>query len=225
MAQEQEEVEEVWKPQTKLGRKVAKGEVKDIVEALRSDYPIMEAEIVDQLTNLDEEVILIGGTPGKGGGMRRTVSKRTCRMHKSGGRYSSKAMTVLGNRKNVIGLGEGTANDTRAAIEDANRKAKLNMIEVQKGNGSWEDTGEDNTSIPFKVTGKSGSVEVELMPAPRGTGLAASDEVKKMLELAGYQNIYMRSRGQTQTRENLLKATFEALKKLNEYRAPEKQEE
>ncbi len=219
-----QEETEVWKPKTKLGKKVANGQITDIKEALNSGYKIMEEELVDQLTNLDEEVILIGGTPGKGGGMRRTVSKRTVRMHKSGGRFSSNAMVVLGDRRNVIGLGEGESSDTRAAIEDATRNAKLNLIEVQRGQGSWEDQGEDDSSIPFKVTGKSGSVEVELMPAPRGTGLACSDEVKKLLELAGIENIYMKSRGQTQTRENLIKATFNALKKLNEYERTESEQ-
>ena len=220
MAEQQME-DEVWKPKTKLGRMVAKGQITSIEEALHSDYPIMEEEVVDQLVDLDEEVMLIGGTPGKGGGKRRTVSKRTCRMHKSGGRYSTNTMTVLGNRRNIIGLGEGQANDTRAAIEDANRKAKLNLIEVQRGNGSWEDRGEDKSSIPFAVEGKSGSVTVKLQPAPRGTGLAASDDVKKMLKLAGIENIYVKSYGQTRTRENLIKATFNALKKLNEYKQPE----
>jgi len=223
MAQEMEEEGEIWKPKTKLGRMVANGEITDIEDALDSKYPIMEEEIADQLVDLDEEVILIGGTPGKGGGIRRTVSKRTCRMHKSGGRYSSNAMSVLGNKRNVVGLGEGEANDTRAAIESANREAKLNLIKVKRGNGSWEDKGDDNSSIPYRVSGKSGSVEVELKPAPRGTGLAASDEVKKLLELAGIRNIYVESRGQTQTRENLLKAAFKAMKKLNEYEQPEKQ--
>ncbi len=214
--QETKEKEEIWKPKTKLGKKVASGEITAIEEALNYKKPIMETEIVDQLVNLDEEVILIGGTPGKGGGKRRTVSKRTCRMHKSGERYNTKAMTVLGNRNGIIGLGQGEADDTRAAIESANRNAKLNLIEVPRGNGSWEDQGTDNSSIPFKVTGKSGSVTVELKPAPRGTGLAASDETKKLLELAGIQNIYVQSRGQTRTTENLIKATFKALKKLNE---------
>lgn len=220
MSDQELEEEEIWKPKTKLGRKVANGELTDIEEALDSRYKIMEEEIVDQLVDLQEEVILIGGTPGKGGGARRTVSKRTCRMHKSGARYSTKAMSVLGNKRSVVGLGDGRANDTRAAIEDANRDAKLNLIKVQRGNGSWEDKGEDNTSIPFKVTGKSGSVEVELKPAPRGTGLAASDEVKKLMKLAGIKNIYVESRGQTQTRENLLKAAFNALEKLNKYSSP-----
>lgn len=213
---EQEAEEEIWKPKTRLGKKVANGQVTDIIEALRDDSKIMEPEIVDNLVDLDEEVILIGGTPGKGGGKRRTVSKRTARMHKSGARYGTKAMTVLGDHYNVVGLGYGEANDTRAAIESANRNAKLNMIEVQHGNGSWEDRGDEDTSIPFEVTAKSGSVEVTLKPAPKGTGLAASDEVKKLLELAGIEDIWVQTRGQTRTRENLVKAAFQALQKLNE---------
>lgn len=215
---EQVEEEEIWKPQTKLGKQVANGEVTSIEEALHSDHKIMEPEIVDQLVDLDEEVILIGGTPGKGGGKRRTVSKRTCRMHKSGGRYSSKAMVVLGNRRNIVGLGEGQANDTRAAIEDANRTAKLDLIEVDQGCGSWECACGTNHSVPFEVEGKSGSVTVEIKPAPKGIGLACDDELKKLFELAGYTDVWVQSRGKTRTRENLLKAAFNALKKINEYK-------
>ncbi|MFO7793653.1 MAG: 30S ribosomal protein S5 [Candidatus Nanohaloarchaea archaeon] len=220
----EQESEEIWKPKTKLGKKVANGEITDIVEALDYERPIMEPELVDQLVDLDEEVILIGGTPGKGGGKRRTVSKRTARMHKSGARYSSNAMTVLGDRNRVIGLGTGESEDTRASIDDANREAKLNLIKVPKGNGSWEDTGEDNSSIPYAVEGKSGSVTVELKPAPRGTGLACSDEVKKIMELAGIENIWVKTRGTTRTRENLTRATFNALEKLTEMKTREEVE-
>ena len=221
---DQEADEEIWTPKTKLGRKVANGQVTNIVDALRSKEPIMEPEIVDQLVDLSEEVVLIGGTPGKGGGIRRTVSKRTARMHKSGARYNTKAMTILGDHNRVVGIGYGEANDTRAAIESATRNAKLNMIEVQRGSGSWEDRADHDSSIPLTVTGKCGSVEVTLKPAPKGTGLAASDEVKKLLELAGIQDIWVQARGQTQTRENLIKAAFQALEKINEMRPPEENE-
>ncbi|MFB6099918.1 MAG: 30S ribosomal protein S5 [Candidatus Nanohalobium sp.] len=213
----QQEQEEIWKPKTELGEMVANGQITDIREALNSDKKIMEPEIVDQLADLQEEVVLIGGTPGKGGGKTRTVSKRTARMHKSGARYNSKAMTILGNKNGIVGIGMGESDDTRAAIDDANRRAKLNLIEVPRGNGSWEDQGNNDTSIPLAVTGKSGSVTVEVKPAPRGTGLAASDEVKKILRLAGIENAWVQSRGTTRTRENLIKATFNALEKIGEY--------
>jgi small subunit ribosomal protein S5 len=221
---EQETEEEIWKPKTELGKMVANGQITDIREALNSDKKIMEPEIVDQLADLEEEVVLIGGTPGKGGGKTRTVSKRTARMHKSGARYNSKAMTILGNKNGVIGIGMGESDDTRAAIDDANRRAKLNLIEVPRGNGSWEDQGNNDTSIPLAVTGKSGSVTVEVKPAPRGTGLAASDEVKKILRLAGIQNAWVQSRGTTRTRENLIQATFNALEKIKEYERSDEDE-
>lgn len=216
MAQQETE-EEIWKPKTELGEMVANGQITSIKQALDSSKKIMEPEIVDQLADLQEEVVLIGGTPGKGGGKRRTVSKRTARMHKSGARYNSKAMTILGNKNGIVGIGMGESDDTRAAIDDANRKAKLNLIEVPRGNGSWEDQGDNTTSLPLAVEGKSGSVTVEIKPAPRGTGLAASDEVKKILKLAGIENAYVQSRGTTRTRENLIKATFNALEKVKEY--------
>ncbi|WP_414836554.1 30S ribosomal protein S5 [Candidatus Nanohalococcus occultus] len=213
---DRDEAEEVWNPKTKLGKKVANGQISNIKDAMNADQPIMEPEIVDQLINLNEEVILIGGTPGKGGGKRRTVSKRTARMHKSGARYNTKAMVVVGDKNNVVGLGYGEANDTRAAIESATREAKLNLIEVQHGSGSWEDQTEHTSSIPIESSAKVGSVQVSLKPAPKGTGLAASDDVKKLLELGGISDVWVQTQGKTQTRENLLKASFEALENINE---------
>lgn len=218
---EQEAEEEIWNPKTELGRKVANGEITTIEEALHADEKIMEPEIVDHLVDLQEEVMLIGGTPGKGGGKRRTVSKRTARMHKSGARYRTKAMVVLGDRNGIIGLGHGEANDTRAAIENASREAKLNLIQIDRGCGSWECACGTSHSVPFEVEGKSGSVTVSMKPAPKGIGLAASDDMGKLLELAGYEDVWVQSRGQTRTRENLIRAGFNALKKINEMKRGE----
>lgn len=207
----------LWNPKTDLGRRVLAEEVTDISEVLRSQERILEPEIIDYLVpDLKDEVILIGGTPGKGGGMRRIVSRRTARMHKSGRRFKTKSMVVVGNGNGLLGVSEGYAKDTRDAIDKARNNAKLNMIEIRRGNGSWEDDSTEPTSIPFTVEGKSGSVEVELQPAPRGTGIAASEEVEKLLNLAGIQDIWMKSRGKTKTRENHLKAVYNALKKLND---------
>lgn len=211
------EEQEPWKPKTKLGRMVKKGSITDIHEALTHNLSLREPEIIDKLVNnLEDDVILIGGTPGKGGGKRRIVSKRTVRMHKSGRRFKTKAMVVTGNGNGVVGLGEGYAQDTRNAIQKAKQNSKLNIIELRRGNGSWEDRGTEPTTIPFKSTGKSGSVEVEVQPAPRGTGIAASSDVRKLLKLGGIQDIWVKSRGNTRTRENIIKATFNAFKNMNQ---------
>lgn len=213
----EEDSEEVWRPKTELGREVLRGEITDIKRVLRGKEKIREPEIVDQLVSgMDEEVILIGGTPGKGGGKRRIVSRRTVRMHKSGRRFNTKAMVVVGNRDGLIGVAEGSADDTRDAIDKARDNAKLHMLEVRRGCGSWECGCGEPHSIPFKVEGKSGSVEVEIQPAPRGIGQAASEGVRKVLDLAGIEDVWVKSRGNTRSRENHIKAVFNALEQLNE---------
>jgi len=70
-------------------------------------------------------------------------------------------------------------------------------------------------TIPFKVTGKSGSVRVTLIPAPQGTGLVVGNELKKVLKLAGIKDVYSKTFGRKRTTFNLIKACFEALKKTN----------
>lgn len=52
---------------------------------------------------------------------------------------------------------------------------------------------------------------IQLIPAPRGTGLVASPAVKRLLQLAGVSDAYSASSGSTKTLENTLKATFVAI--------------
>ena len=67
--------------------------------------------------------------------------------------------------------------------------------------------------MPFTVTGKSGGVEITLKPAPKGLGLAAGDIPKKVLEFAGVEDIWAKTKGQTRTTFNLAMATYDALRK------------
>ncbi|MEK6809064.1 MAG: 30S ribosomal protein S5, partial [Nanoarchaeota archaeon] len=69
-------------------------------------------------------------------------------------------------------------------------------------------------SIPCKIVAKCGSVIVEILPAPKGTGLAMEKEAAKILALAGIKDVYSRTYGQTRTKLNHLKAIFEALRLL-----------
>jgi small subunit ribosomal protein S5 len=72
-----------------------------------------------------------------------------------------------------------------------------------------------------RTTGKAGSVEVELEPAPRGLGLAAAPTVRHVLELAGVEDAWTKSHGNTRTTLNLAKATYNALRNASESRTPE----
>jgi len=178
----------------------------------------LEPEIVDKLLpNLKSELILIGGRTGKGGGIQRIPIRITARMTKSGRRFKMSAFVVVGNEDGYVGIGKGKSVDARKAVDKAVRNAKLNIMKIKRGCGSWECGCGGEHSIPYKVEGKSGSVRVTLLPAPKGVGLVASDEVKKILRLAGIKDVWVRARGDTSTRINLIKAVFNAMKKLYEY--------
>jgi len=215
------EIPEGWKPKTVLGKKVLAGEITDINNVFASGTKIAEAPIVDiLLPNLEKDVIFVGGSTGKGGGIRRTPFKRTSRMHKSGRRYRMSVLAVVGNRNGYVGIGLASSppGKHRESIEKATNKAKLNIIPVARGCGSWECLCGSHHSIPFTVEGKSGSCIIKLIPAPKGIGLAVADEIKKIMNLAGISDVWCKSRGNTKMRINFARAVFNALKKLNIYK-------
>jgi len=218
----EEEPLETWTPKTSLGRQVFEGKITDIEQILKEGKRISEPEIVDKLIpDLKTELIFIGGRRGKGGGIQRIPVKITATMHKSGRRFRTKAFAVVGNEDGIVGIGKASALEARDAIEKAIRKAKMNIIKIKRGCGSFECSCDTNHSIPYKVTGKSGSVRVVLMPAPKGVGLVASDEAKKILRLAGIKDVWVKSYGNTGMRQNLISAIFDAFKKLYVYEKAE----
>lgn len=209
---------EGWIPKTSLGRDVWEGKIKDIEEIFKEGKKIMEPEIVDMLLpNLKSELILIGGRTGKGGGIQRIPIRITATMHKSGRRFRATAFAVVGNEEGIVGIGKGSSKEPRSAVEKAIKKAKLNIIKIKRGCGSWECGCKEEHSIPYKVEGKCGSVRVVLIPAPKGMGLVANDEAKKILRLAGIKDIWTKTFGNTSMRINLITAIFNALKKLYIY--------
>lgn len=216
---EKEEKLTGWKPKTKVGKDVFTGKITDINEILTKGDKIKEPEIVDMLIpNLESELILIGGRPGKGGGIQRTALRVSTKMHRSGRRYTYTAFAVVGNKEGIIGVGKGRGKDGRFAVEKAIEKAKLNITKVPMGCGSWECGCGEKHSIPLKTTGKSGSVRVTILPAPKGIGLATDNETKKILRLVGIKDVWINILGATSTRFNLIKAVFNALKDLHTYK-------
>jgi len=207
-----------WVPKTKLGREVFEGKITDIDEILKSGDKIIESEIVDKLVpNIKSELILIGGRTGKGGGIQRIPVKITATMKRSGRRFTTNAFVAVGNEDGLVGIGKGSAVEARNAIEKAMRRAKMNLMRVKRGCGHWECGCDTPHSIQFKTYGKSGSVKVYIMPAPKGVGLVADDETKKILRIAGIKDAYVKTFGNTSTRFNLIAAIYDALKRLYIY--------
>ncbi|MFZ3382675.1 MAG: 30S ribosomal protein S5 [Candidatus Methanoperedens sp.] len=192
-----EQQKEEWFPQTRLGRLVKEGQVTTMSEALASGLPIRESQIVDALLpEIRDEVLDINMVQ---------------RMTDSGRRVKFRATVIVGNGDGFIGIGEGKDVQVGIAIRKAIDTAKMNVIGIKRGCGSWECGCGLGHTVPFEVKGKTGSVEVRLLPAPRGLGIASGGTAKKVLEIAGIKDVWTKVSGETRTTLNFAKATFNAL--------------
>ncbi|RLG12037.1 MAG: 30S ribosomal protein S5 [Thaumarchaeota archaeon] len=197
---------EEWIPRTKVGRMVKEGRITSIEELFANNLRITEVEIVDHLLpELEQEVLDIN-----------LVQKQTA----AGERSRFRAIAIVGNRDGYVGLGTGKAVHVVSAIEKAVKSAKLNIIPVRRGCGSWECACGAPHSLPTKVEGKRGSVRIELIPGPRGLGIVAGEAARIVLELAGVQDVWTRTYGETRTTLSFAGATFEALRNTNKIVLP-----
>jgi len=195
---------ENWEPKTKLGKAVKKSEITDIDIILESGEKILEPEIVDMLIpDIKAETILVSPT-------QRTTD--------SGRKVSFRAIIAVGDGKGHVGVGVGKSQEVGPAIDYGTKQAKKNIIKVKMGCGSWECQCGGSHSLPRMVVGREGSTIVTLKPAPRGLGLAANDNVKTILKLAGIRDVWSSARGATDNVYNTVVATINALDSLNKIR-------
>jgi small subunit ribosomal protein S5 len=198
-----------WTPKTRLGRLVAEGKIATMSEALKTRLPLREPEIVDiLLPDLADEVLDVNMVQ---------------RMTDSGRRVRFAITVVVGNYDGYVGLGRLKGKEVGPAIRAAIDVAKLNVIEIKRGCGSWQCGCLTPHSLPFEVTGHSGSVVVTLKPAPRGTGLAVGDIAKSVLRMAGIKDAWGFTKGHTKTTINNSIAAFEALRRTSQLRVTDEQ--
>ena len=214
---------ESWNPKTSLGVKVKKNEITNLNDILDKRLRILEPEIIDLLLpNLTTDLLLIGQSKGKFGGGQRRVFKQTQKKTQEGNKPKFATYAIVGNNDGYVGGGYGKSKETVPAREKAIRNAKLNIIKISRGCGSWQCGCKLPHSIPFKIEGKCGSVKITIMPAPRGTGLCIERECQKILRIAGIKDVWSKTLGQTKTKINLVNACFDALKKLIETKVQQK---
>jgi len=187
-----------WIPKTTLGKKVNSGEITSLEEILEQGGRIQESGIIKKLLpDLKTEVVDVG-----------IIQKMTS----NGQSTRFKAIVAAGNENGYLGIGQGKSKQMRIAIEKANNQALLNVSPIKLGCGSWECRCDQKHSVPFKVKGKGGSVEIEILPAPRGLGLVAGGKIRRLLELAGLKDAWTTAKGSTATMNSTSKAVLQCLR-------------
>ena len=194
-------IDEEWIPKTRLGELVQQG-LMTLDKIFQNNLVVKEKEIINiLLPQLREDVVKI-----------KMVQKMTA----SGQRSRFKAVVIVG-ADSFLGVGASKSKEVGPAIRKAIDRAKLSVVPILRGCGSKECGCGGTHSIPFKIKGKCGSVRIQLIPAPAGVGLACADKVKQVLKLCGIEDVWSKTFGDTRTSENLVKATFDALKNAHKF--------
>ncbi len=190
-----------WIPRTTLGKKVRAGQITSMDEVLAMGAKILEPEMVDYLIpELRKEVVQVSSTQ---------------RMTAYGRKQQMRSVVIIGDGTGFVGVGVGKAAESRDAINEAITDAKKRLVKVQLGCSSWECRCGTPHTIIREVKGQNSSTEIFLKPAPRGVGIVANENAKKVLKLAGVKDVWTFTKGRTRNILNMVLATLDALDSLN----------
>jgi small subunit ribosomal protein S5 len=130
---------------------------------------------------------------------------RVAKVVKGGRRFGFAAIVVVGDQRGRVGYGAGKAREVPEAIRKATEAAKRKLVRVPLREGR---------TLHHDVVGHYGAGHVVLRTAPAGTGIIAGGPMRAIFETLGVQDIVAKSTG-TSNPHNMIKATFDALSKLN----------
>jgi small subunit ribosomal protein S5 len=128
---------------------------------------------------------------------------RVSRVVKGGRRFRFKALVVVGDRKNKVGVGVAKGADVQVAIAKATDVAKKNMITIPV----------TKETIPHDTEVRYSGAQVLLKPAAPGTGIIAGGVVRSIIGVTGIRNLLSKSLNST-NKVNIAYATVEALRSL-----------
>jgi len=128
---------------------------------------------------------------------------RVARVVKGGRRFRFRALIVVGDKSNKVGIGIAKGMDVTTAVSKATDIAKKTMVAIPVVNGT----------IAHEVFAKVGGAKIFIKPASAGTGLIAGGVVRALLEAIGIKNALSKSLGSS-NKINMAYATLAALSSI-----------
>jgi len=125
---------------------------------------------------------------------------RVTKVVKGGRILGFAALTVVGDGDGRVGMCKGKSKEVPAAVQKAMEEARRNMHKVSLKNGT----------IHHNVTGHHGAANVQMAPAPKGTGIIAGGPMRAVFEVMGITDIVAKSHGSSNP-YNMVRATLDAL--------------
>ena len=195
---------DAWVPKTDGGRMVKSGEITNLDDYFSRGYKVMESEIVDMLVpQIRDKMIEL---------------KKTARITRQGRNFSFRATMLIGDGNSYVGVGTGKDKERFPAIQKATKDAKMSIVKVKRGCGSWECRCNEKHSVPYKATAKHSSIRITLLPAPKGTGLVVGDAIKDVFKFAGVKDVWGKTKGNTNSTLEFVMAATKALASTNKVR-------
>ncbi len=130
---------------------------------------------------------------------------RVAKTVKGGRRMAFAALVVVGDGNGRVGYGTGKAREVPEAIRKATEVARKKMVRIPL---------KESRTLHHDQQGRFGAGRVVLRTAPAGTGIIAGGPMRAVFEALGVQDVVAKSLG-TQNPHNMIKATLDALDKMN----------
>lgn len=131
-------------------------------------------------------------------------TKAVVKVTKGGRQRRFQAVVLVGNKKGLVGLGTGKANEIADAVKKARQEANKNVVRIPMVDGR---------TLPHEVIGVKGATRIIIKPAKAGTGLIAGGAARAVLEIAGVKDITAKILG-SRKKINVARATLNALENL-----------
>ena len=128
---------------------------------------------------------------------------RVARVVKGGRRFRFRALVVIGDHKQQVGVGSAKGADVTTAVTKATEVAKKHLVRISVY----------KSTLPHEAEAKISGSHILIKPASPGTGLIAGGVVRIILEVAGFHDALSKSLGSS-NKTNSAYATIAALQSM-----------